>query len=413
MTEHSTPNRRTFLRGALATGIAGATGVAGGAGVAAALSGAAARAASLPGTVPFHGARQAGVTTPGQPHNTTLALDVQVTNRAALTDLMREITARARFLTAGGTPPDTGISAPPDDSGVLGPVVPADRLTVTLGVGASLFDSRFGLGARKPAGLTPMTTFPDDHLDPAFCHGDLSLQICADNRDTVGHAVRDITRATRGAMTVRWRMDGFTSPPRPAGTPRNLLGFKDGTSNLDTGDAALMNRMVWLPAGAEQAWTAGGTYQVIRVIRMLVEFWDRIGITEQENLIGRRRDSGAPMDGDHEFDEPNFAADPVGEATPLTSHMRLANPRTSASEASRLLRRPYNYDRGMDPVGNLDMGLLFISYQANVQAQFEATQKRLVGEPLVDYIQPRGGGYFLVLPGVVDAQDYFGRSMLA
>jgi deferrochelatase/peroxidase EfeB len=146
---------------------------------------------------------------------------------------------------------------------------------------------------------------------------------------------------------------------------------------------------------------------------MLIEFWDRIGITEQENLIGRRRDSGAPMDGNSEFDAPNFADDPVGAATPLTSHIRLANPRSGASESSRILRRPYNFDNGMDPVGNLDMGLLFVCYQASISKQFETVQKRLAGEPLVDYIQPVGGGYFLALPGLRDGHDFFGSGLFA
>ena len=405
--------RRAFLRGAIGAGIAGvAAGAAAGSGITAAYAGSD-EGATLPGSVAFHGTRQAGITAPQpqQPHATTLSLDLQVPNRAGLSDLFHTITERVRFLTAGGTPPDAGIATPPTDSGVLGPDVPADRLTVTLGVGASLFDARFGLAGRKPAGLTPMPTFDDDHLVPSQCHGDISLQVCGDHRDTVTHAVREIARATRGAMQVRWRVDGFTSVPRPTGTPRNLLGFKDGTSNLQTVDAAARDRLVWVD-GTDPLWN-GSTFQVIRTIRMLVEFWDRISISEQENLIGRRRDTGAPMDGNHETDTPQFAADPLGGATPLTSHIRLANPRTSESDATRILRRPYNYDRGMDSNGNLDMGLLFISYQANLQKQFEAVQRRLAGEPLVDYIQPTGGGYFVVLPGVRDTSDTFGSALLA
>ncbi|HEY7174880.1 MAG TPA: iron uptake transporter deferrochelatase/peroxidase subunit [Micromonosporaceae bacterium] len=411
-------DRRAFLRGAVGASVAGVAGAAAGAGITAAVVGgspaAAASTASGPlAHVPFHGARQAGITTGPQAHATMLGLDVEVANRAELEDLLRTITERARFLTTGGTPPDPGISAPPTDSGVLGPVVVPDRLSVTLGVGASLFDGRFGLAERRPAELVAMPTFPDDHLVPELTHGDLSLQVCAENCDTVGHAIRDIAKATRGAFAVRWRVDGFRSPPRPAGTPRNLLGFKDGTANLDARDAGLMSSRVWLGGGTDQPWTAGGTFQVVRTIRMLIEFWDRIGINEQENLIGRRRDSGAPMDGNAEIDRPNYAQDPVGAATPLTSHIRLANPRTPQTEANRILRRPYNYDNGMDAVGNLDMGLLFVCYQQSIAKQFATVQKRLAGEPLVDYIEPVGGGYFLALPGVRDERDFFGSAMLA
>ena len=411
MTKDSGTDRRAFLRGALSAGAAGlAVGAGGGAGIA--LSSRAQAASVQDPVVAFHGVHQAGVTTPAQPHSLHVAFDVLAADRAELTELLKTLTERTRFLTAGGTPPDPGISAPPTDSGVLGPTVPADRLTVTVGVGASLFDDRYGLAARKPKSLTQMPTFPNDHLDPAESHGDLSIQLCADNRDTVVHALRDLARHTRGAMQIRWRYEGFASPPRPAGTPRNLMGFKDGTSNLDVNDAALMDKMVWIQ-NADQPWAQGGSYQVIRRIRMLVEFWDRVSINEQENMFGRRRDTGAPLDGDAEYDVPNFAADPIGAAIPLTSHIRRANPRTAQSDDSRILRRPYNYDRGVDNVGNLDMGLVFVCYQQDLQRQFETVQNRLADEPLVDYIQPVGGGYFLILPGVRDSADHLGRGLLA
>jgi deferrochelatase/peroxidase EfeB len=407
MSEHV--GRRSFLRGAIAG--AGATAAAG-VGIAAgdAFAGAREQPARTDG-VPFHGRRQAGILRQPAPQSTVVAFDVVAESRAELVDLFRAITERARFLTAGGEPAPVGLTGPPPDSGVLGPAVPVGDLSVTVGVGASLFDRRYGLADRRPARLGPMRTFPNDALDPAQCHGDLSMVIAAASTDTVVHALRDITRATRGGMQVRWKINGFTSPPRPAGTPRNLMGFKDGTSNPKGGE---VDRLVWVAGAAgEPGWTAGGSYQVIRLIRMLVEFWDRVGLSEQENMLGRRRDSGAPLDGAHEHDVPRFAEDPSGSAIPLTSHIRMANPRTKQTDASRILRRAFNYDRGVDDNGNLDMGLIFTCYQRDPVRQFEAVQTRLIDEPLVDYISPFGGGYFFALPGVTGPDDHFGRAMLA
>jgi deferrochelatase/peroxidase EfeB len=130
-------------------------------------------------------------------------------------------------------------------------------------------------------------------------------------------------------------------------------------------------------------------------------------------MFGRRRDSGAPLDGNVETDVPKYADDPVGEAIPLTAHIRRANPRTPATGASRILRRPYNFDSGVDEVGDLDMGLVFVCFQRDPDKQFAEVQRRLAGEPLVDYIQPVGGGYFLILPGVRNLDDYLGSPLLS
>ncbi len=417
--------RRAFLGGAVAAGAAAVAGLAGGAAAGYAYRGsrpepadevtlAASETGVLP-AVPFHGSYQAGILPRPQKQTAVIAFNATADGRAELADLFRTLTSRARFLTAGGTPPPTGIGSPPSDSGVLGPTVVPDGLTVTFGVGATLFDDRYGLASRLPAKLTAMQPFPDDDLDPAQCGGDLILQLSAGNTDTVMHALRDIAKHTRGGMQALWRIDGFQSPARPTGTvPRNMLGFMDGISNPDTNDQAEMDRLVWIQPGAagEPAWTANGSYFVVRLIRMLAEFWDRVDITEQENMIGRRRDTGYPLDAMTIDATPDYARDPIGTTIPLTAHMRLANPRTPQTADSRILRRGYNYDRGIDDVGNLDIGLVFTCFQQDIRRQFEATQKRLAGEPLVDYISPFGGGYFLALPGVVDAADYYGRALL-
>jgi deferrochelatase/peroxidase EfeB len=415
-------NRRNFLKGT-AAGAAG-TALVGGVlvGGAHADANAAVQAGQGQGSgapaeeasYPFHAAFQSGVLTPGpsgkQASTCVAAFDSMAADKAALADLLQTVTARARFLTAGGTPPNLGVSQPPSDSDVLGPVVPADGLTMTVSVGSTLFDDRYGISAAKPLKLKPMTAFPNDSPDPAWLHGDLLVQFSANHQDTIHHAIRDLAKHTRGGMQLRWKMEGYNSPPRPSGTGRNLLGFKDGTAN-PTGPLA--SDLVWVDDQQEPAWALGGSYLVVRLIRMLVEFWDRVSINEQEGMFGRRRDTGAPLDGTSEFDTPNYKADPNGYVIPLDSHIRLANPRTPQTASQRLIRRSYNYDLGVDLNGNLQSGHIFIAYQQDVERQFETVQKRLINEPLVDYVQPFGGGYFYTLPGVRDSSDWYGKAMLA
>lgn len=401
-------NRRSFLRGALATGV-------GGAATAASATTLSINAAAQPNparddTPPFHGPHQAGIADDARPgsHTIVASFDAIAADRTELIDLFRALTDQARRLTIGGPAPAVGITAPPSDSGVLGPQVPGGELITTLGVGASLFDHRYGLADKRPAALTTMPTFPNDNLQSPWCHGDLSLQLTAPDPDTCAHALREITRATRGGMQPRWRINGFRPRPRPAGTPRNLFGFKDGIANPARTD---LDHLIWT-GDDTPAWAAGGSYLVIRLIRMLVEFWDRVDIVEQQNMFGRTRDTGAPLNGTRETDAPDFSDDPEGAVIPLNSHIRLANPRTPDTADSRILRRSFDYDRGLDPVGDLDQGLIFLCYQRDPRRQFEAVQHRLRDEPLVDYISPFGGGYFLALPGVRDDTDHYGRALL-
>jgi deferrochelatase/peroxidase EfeB len=366
---------------------------------------------------PFYGLHQSGVITPQPAAALIVSFDVLAEDRAGLERLFRTLTERIAFLMKGGEAAALDQRYPPPDSGLLGPNVFPDNLTVTVALGASLFDDRYGLQKVRPTRLISMEQFPNDALDARLCHGDVALQFCSNTAETNIHALRDILRHTPDLLALRWKIDGFLPPHtiKKLGkeTVRNLLGFKDGTANLDASDETLMNEIVWVePNADEPAWTSGGTYQVIRVIRMFVEHWDRTALVEQQQIIGREKAGGAPLTYANERDVPDYAADPKGARVPLTAHIRLANPRTPETEASRILRRGYNYSRGLTDAGQLDMGLLFVCFQADLAAGFLAVQARLNGERLEEYVKPVGGGYFFVLPGVQSKDDFFAEGLL-
>ncbi|RIY00840.1 deferrochelatase/peroxidase EfeB [Aureimonas flava] len=368
---------------------------------------------------PFHGSTQSGVVTPRPAAGMVVAFDTLAESPAEVERLLRTLTERFRFLMAGGPVPDLDPKLPPADSGILGPVISPDNLTITLSLGDSFFEGRPWLRALKPRCLQRMARFPNDALDPSLCHGDLSIQICANTPDTTIHALRDIIKVLPDLLVIRWKQEGTVPilPPSRDGqqeSARNFLGFRDGSANPDSRDARLMDTVVWVGAdGEEPAWARAGTYQAVRVIRNFVERWDRTPLAEQEVIVGRQKPSGAPLGhAGTEADVPDYGRDPQGAVTPLDAHIRLANPRRPGTQSNLILRRPFNYSNGVTRNGQLDQGLLFIAYQADLDQGFIAVQRRLDGEPLEEYIKPVGGGYFFTLPGVRDEEDFLGRSLL-
>jgi deferrochelatase/peroxidase EfeB len=365
----------------------------------------------------FYGYHQAGILTPRQQSAAFVALDAIAPRRNELMEALEELSHRAASLTQGGDVTEIEIDDPPPDSGLLGGYNAPDGLTVTMAFGSTLFDHRYGLAAARPPQLVPMPAFEKDGLEADRCHGDVLLSICADHRDTVVHTMRELMRTTAGVLTPRWRIDGFQSTkrgPTPRSSTRNLFGFRDGTANPDPTDAKLMDQLVWVrPGSGEPTWTHGGTFQVVRAIRMHVEFWDRVGMFEQTNMIGRDRVTGAPLGGGHEFESPRYDLDPHGKRIPLSAHIRLANPRTPATDNQRILRRPYNYDRGLDEAGNLDQGLLFVAFNQDIDRQFETVQERLEEEEMADYITPVGGGYYFTPRAAQSSGDWVGSGMFS
>jgi deferrochelatase/peroxidase EfeB len=412
-------SRRGFVASALSAGAGAAVGV----GATMALTDSGQQANPVPATpekfVPFEGEHQTGVTSLPIPQQGLVAsFNILSKDRTGLTTALKELTEEIRGLMAGKPPETRDAAYPPVDSGILGEKPPADDLSIVVGVGASLFDDRFGLADRKPRELETMPFLANDRLDPKLSHGDISIIFEAGHNDTVQFALRQLMRRTRSDLVLRWMIDGYArgigaGQASEAATPRNLLGFKDGTANLDVDDATLMDRHVWVGAGdGEPDWAVGGSYQAVRIIRMFVEFWDRTRLIEQEQIFGREKVSGAPLGLTGEFTDPDYPADPDGKRIPLDAHIRLANPRTPETEENRILRRGFNYSRGFDGAGRLDQGLAFIAYQRSLEKGFLTVQRRLKGEPLEEYIMAVGGGFFFILPGVTGPDRFLGDQLV-
>jgi deferrochelatase/peroxidase EfeB len=358
--------------------------------------------------IAFHGEHQAGIATPPQDRLHFVAFDVTTTERSELRALLAEWTDMARQLTAGNDVGATGAvdgrpTAPPEDTGEAHDL-PAAGLTLTLGLGPSLFDDRFGLAAQRPPALADLPHFAGEDLDPTISNGDLAIQACAYDEQVALHAVRQLARAGAGVVNTRWAQLGYartTGVGDDAATPRNLMGFKDGTNNLDVSDDAATAEHLWVQGGDGPDWMVGGSYLVARRIRMTIEVWDRTSLAEQDAIIGRQKGSGAPLGGEREHDQPNFDAfGPDGQPViPADAHVRLAHP--SHNGNVRILRRGYNFADGVDRVGRMDAGLFFLAYQRDPRRQFVPIQTQLSRvDRLNEYIKHAASALFACPPGV-------------
>ena len=373
---------------------------------------------------PFQGRHQAGITTPAQDRLHFASFDVTTDSRQELVELLRSWTAAAREMAAGapvGRAAPTSYDAPPTDTGeALG--LDASGLTLTFGFGPTLFEKdgkdRFGLGSRRPAALRELPHFPADNLDPERSNGDLCVQACAHDPQVAVHAIRNLARIGFGTVAMRWAQLGFgrtSSTSQKQSTPRNLLGFKDGTANLKSENAGDIDEFVWVQDGDDDraGWLAGGSYLVARRINMHIEPWDRTSLREQETLVGRDRDQGAPLSGGTEFTEPDF--DVKGREGPLiatNSHVRLAHP--TQNKGVKLLRRGYNFTDGSNALGRLDAGLFFVAFVRDPDEHYIPMQTRLSAQDgLMEYLQHTGSGLFAVPPGVRSTDGWIGETLFA
>lgn len=380
-------SRRAFLGGAVALGAGGLLAACGrdDGGSASSDGGAPQR------TERFHGPQQHGIASRPAPAAGLIALDAVAPTVAALAVGFRVVSDEIR-------------AALDDD-----PVVQS----VNASVGASLFDDRYGLAARAPRELVTMPAYGNDDFGPDAAHGDVLVSISAGDADAVERARTRLEVAFGDAFVQRWSVAGGNDVGDGATHPRNAMGFHDGTSNPPVDVPGRMRQVVWVqPRDDEPEWASDGTYQVVRVIRMDLDRWSGIDVDHQERVMGRRKESGAPLGGGTIDTVPNHREDPEGMVTPLDAHNRLANPRSESIPYDEILRRGFSYTR-VEPGGTDVAGLAFVCYQRRLSSGFLDIQARLEGEPLEEFTTTEGGGFYFVLPGVLDSDDWLGRTLLS
>ncbi|WP_430478850.1 iron uptake transporter deferrochelatase/peroxidase subunit [Streptomyces sp. P11-1] len=410
-------SRRRLLGG---VGAAGATGL-----VLGAAGGAAGYAATRPGEptalttvgsteAMFHGKHQPGITTPLQARGHLVAFDlVAGAGRKEAVALMRRWSAVARELMAGR--PATGSAdGPGHDTGIALDAGPSS-LTVTFGFGRTFF-ARTGLTSRLPAALDPLPPFSSDQLDAKRSDGDLWVQIGADDALVAFHALRAVQKEGAGTARVRWQMNGFNRTPGATARPmtaRNLMGQIDGTGNPKQTDEDF-ERRVFVPAspGTPHEWLEGGSYAVVRRIRMLLDDWEKLPVDRQERVIGRRKADGAPLSGGGETTPLDLdKAGPDGRLViPDNAHARISAPEANGGAA--MLRRPFSYHDGISEDGTPDAGLLFVCWQADPFKGFVPVQRKLDrGDALSPFIRHEASGLFAV-PGGAAEGEYVGQRLL-
>ncbi|MBV9812556.1 MAG: deferrochelatase/peroxidase EfeB, partial [Acetobacteraceae bacterium] len=388
-------------------------------------------------TEPFWGEHQGGILTPSQNHTCFAAFDVTATEAKQVTAMLQRWTDAAARMTEGQTaaPLGSDLSVPAADSGEALGLAPA-RLTLTFGFGATLFvkdgKDRFGLAAHRPDALVDMPGFNGDQLVEARTGGDFSVQACADDPQVAFHAVRQLTRLAYGAAEIRWLQNGFSANFAAEDTPRNLMGFKDGTQNPiarppveRSGGAVAANPrspedILWIGEEGPD-WMAGGSYLVVRRIRVSLEHWDRTDTEFQEQVIGRHKQSGSPLGGSDEFAALDLdATDKDGNSViPDDAHVRLAS--AASNGGAQLLRRGYSYNDGVSFTAErwppwrqgmmFDAGLFFVAYQRDPRTGFIKIYDQMSKLDALNQFSTHVGSGLFACPGGVRQGEFIGQRL--
>jgi deferrochelatase/peroxidase EfeB len=381
---------------------------------------------------PFFGPHQGGIATPQQTHSYFAAFDCLAKSRDELATMLKVWTDAAARMSAGETARELGQDVSvegPDGGSALG--LSPGRLTITFGFGAGLFakdgSDRYGLAAKRPPAFVDLPKFNGDQLEAARTGGDISVQACADDPVVAFHAIRELARLSYGATQFRWVQEGFLPQAPSDETPRNLMGFKDGTNNpprartdVSPDRPKSFDDVVWVGDEGPD-WMRGGSYLVARRIRISLEHWDRSEVDFQEQVIGRHKYSGAPINKSSERD--SLDLDRVdADGNPLiadNAHLRLGAAATNGG--AQIFRRPYSYNDGVHFTAErwppwrqgmmYDAGLFFICYQRDPREGFIKIYQNMAKLDALNQFTTHTGGGLFACPAGVHEGEFIGQRL--
>jgi deferrochelatase/peroxidase EfeB len=395
---------------------------------------------------------QAGILNRPPDHALFAALSFATTDTAtvrAAVDRLRTLVHAELRSDLADTTPISDKSQPSAETGELGFDDGYDRyhLTITVGFAQSAY---VALGVPADDQPQDLVAIPWQQLGDTSVlksdNGDLLLQICSDSIYINEHVLRRVEHELADALRVSWTQQGTQRHTSRAGRVnrregRALIGFLDGTSNLDPEHSADDAKLVFVdpaavaeypqipqagssqygqpqpptfpsdlrpPPTREPDWTKDGTYAVVRASVIDTAAWDERPLGEQEHTIGRWKVSGSALD--HPDDpsqppaDPDFAADPSGSATPLTAHIRKANPRGPDDTSRRIFRR--GYPLVLPTTDGTKRGLVFTCFGRTITTQFEFITRGWTTNP--NFPTPNAGvDAFRQFEAVVLSGGYF------
>ena len=166
----------------------------------------------------------------------------------------------------------------------------------------------------------------------------------------------------------------------------------------------------------------GGSYLVVRRIRIALEHWDRMKIAFQEQTIGRRKYSGAPLGAEKEFDPIDLDAKDARTAIRSFPKIRMSgSPHQASIEGSRILRRPYSYNDGANFTAErwppwrqgmeFDAGLVLHLLSARPAQRLHQDFRENVALRHDEPIRHQCGGGHFVCPGGAAEGEFIGQRL--